>query len=188
MTTTNLSRRGALGALVAFTAVPAIALPAPADSANALWGERQTHVERLARLYDKLPAWAMSGPGRINADGNFCGDLSPWPLVEDLTPPSIGERIVRPSISQAKDHFEFAVSVFGSSPKFRDNCRATMRRSIKAITARLRARKALYAELGLDWIDSEMNAACTAMCGAEDAISELEPSPNVVAAIVLAGP
>jgi hypothetical protein len=193
MTNSKISRRGALGALAAFTAAPAIALPAPADTANALWAERQSLVERLAQLsteywaaHDKLPAWAMAGPERIDADGNPCGDISSWPLVEDLTPPRLGERIVRPSIHQAKEHFEFAVSVFGSTPKFRENCRATMRRSIKATVARLRARNRLYAELGLYELDRAMCAACTAMCDVEDTIGELEQSPNVIAATVLA--
>jgi hypothetical protein len=194
MTGTNISRRGALSALAAFTAAPAIALPAPVDAANVLWAERQKHVDRLLQLsreydaaHEKLPAWAMSGPERLDANGNFCGDHVAWPLVEDLTPPNMGERIVRPSIYQAKEHFDFAVNVFASSPKTRENCRANMRRSIKGIVARLRTRKQLYAELGLDRIDREMNDACTTMCEAEDAIGELTPVPNVVAAIVLAG-
>lgn len=194
MNAINISRRGALGALAAFTAAPAIAMPAPADIANILWAERQSHVEWLARLdaeysaaHDKLPAWAAPGLERINADGDACGDISAWPLIEDLTPPRLGKRIVRPSIQQAKGHFEFAVSVFGSTPKFRENCRATMRRSIKAIVARLRARHALYVELGLDNLDREMIAACTAISAVEDAISELEQSSNVVAANILAG-
>jgi hypothetical protein len=193
MTASNLSRRGALGALAAFTTAPAIALPAPVDAANSLWAERQKHVDRLAYLaneydaaHNKLPAWAMSGPERIDANGNFCGDLVAWPLVEDLTPPSLEERIVRPAIYQAKENFEFAVRVFGSTPAFRARCRATMRRNIKAIVARLRARHQLYVELGLDRIDGEMSDTCTAMCEVEDAIGELPPSPNVVAAGVLA--
>jgi len=120
MTETNISRRGALGALAAFTAAPATALPTPADTANVLWAERQTRVDRLAQLCaeynaadDRLPAWAKSGPERLDANGNFCGNIVAWPLVEDLTPPSVGERIVRPSIYQAKENFEFAVRVFG---------------------------------------------------------------------------
>jgi hypothetical protein len=128
----------------------------------------------------------MSGPERLDANGNFCGDLVAWPLVEDLTPPSLGERIVRPAIYQAKENFEFAVRVFGSTPAFRERCRATMRSNIKAIVGRLRARKELYAELGLDRLDREMSDACTAMCETEDAIGELTPSPNVVAATLLA--
>jgi hypothetical protein len=196
MTDVGMSRRGALGALAAFTAAPAIALPAPVDAANALWAERQKHVERLAHLskqynaaHDKLPAWAMSGPERLDASGNFCGNDVNWPLVEDLAPPSMGERIVRPSIYQAKENFEFAVRVFGSgsTPAFRERCRANMRRNIRAIVVRLRERNHIYAELGLDRIDREMSDACTAMCEAEDAIGELTPTPNAVAAIVLAG-
>jgi hypothetical protein len=194
MKITSLSRRGALAALAAFTAAPTIALPAPVDAANPLWAERQKHVERLSLLsdeysvaHDELPAWAKSGPERLDANGNFCGEIVAWPLVEDLTPPNMGERIVRPSIYHAKEHFDFAVSVFASSPKGRENCRATMRRSIKAIVARLRARRRLYEELGLVRLDREMSDACTAMCAAEDAIGELTLAPNVVAATLLAG-
>jgi hypothetical protein len=189
----NLSRRGALGALAAFTAVPALALPAPADTANTLWAERQKHVGRIALLcaeYDaadaKLPAWAKSGPERIDANGNFCGHIAAWPLVEDLTPPSVGERIVRPSIYQPKENFEFAVRVFGSTPAFRARCRATMRSNIKAIVARLRERDRLYTELGLHDLDQAISETCIALCTVEDTIAALEQSPNAVAAGVLA--
>jgi hypothetical protein len=104
--------------------------------------------------------------------------------MEDLTPPSVGERIVRPSIYQAKETFEFAVRVFGfgSTPAFRERCRATMRRNIKAIVARLRERKRLYTELGLFDLDRAINQTCIAMCEVEDTIDALEPSPNVIAA------
>jgi hypothetical protein len=194
MTASNLSRRGVLGALAAFTSAPAIAVPVPVDAANVLWAERQKNVDRLLHLsreydaaHDKLPAWAISGPERLDANGNFCGDHVAWPLAEDLTPPSIGERIIRPSIYQEKENFEFAVRVFGSTPAFRKRRRAAMQRNIKAIVARLRERKRLYIELGLDRIDREMSDACITMCEAEDAIRNLPTAPNVVAAIVLAG-
>jgi hypothetical protein len=106
--------------------------------------------------------------------------------MEDLTPPSVGERIARPSIYQAKENFEFGVRVFGSTPAFRERCRATMRRNIKAIVARLRERKCLYTELGLFDLNRAINDTCIAMCDVEDTIAELEQSPNVIAAGVLA--
>jgi hypothetical protein len=194
MSISNLSRRGLLGAIAAFTAAPAIALPASVDAANVLWAERQRHVDRLLHLsreydaaHEKLPGWAISGPERIDSNGNFCGDTVAWPLAEDLTPPSIGERIVRPSIYQEKENFEFAVRVFGFTPAFRKKRRAAMLRNIKAILVRLRERKRLYTELGLYRIDREMSDACIAMCKAEDAIRELPAAPNVVAASLLAG-
>jgi hypothetical protein len=194
MSISNLSRRGLIGVIAAFTAAPAIALPAPVDAANVLWAERQRHVDRLLHLsrdygaaHAKLPAWAISGPERLDASGNFCGDHVAWPLAEDLTPPSIGERIVRPSIYQEKENFEFAVRVFGSTPAFRKKRRAAMLRNIKTILVRLRERKRLYTELGLYRIDREMSDACIAMCKAEDAIRELPAAPNVVAASLLAG-
>jgi hypothetical protein len=194
MSISNLSRRGLLGAIAAFTAAPAIALPAPVDAANVLWAERQRLVDRLLHLsrdygaaHAKLPAWAVSGPERLDASGNFCGNHVAWPLAEDLTPPSIGERIVRPSIYQEKENFEFAVRVFGSTPAFRKKRRAAMLRNIKAILVRLRERKRLYTELGLYRIDREMSDSCIAMCEAEDAIRDLPAAPNVVAASLLAG-
>jgi hypothetical protein len=181
------------GTLAAFTAAPAIALPPPADKANALWADRQVSVDSLLQLslaYDtahsQLPAWVMAGPERIDADGNACGEISSWPLIENVAPPPFGERIVRPAIWQAKEHFEFAVSVFGSTQKFRENSRAAMRRSIKAIVVRLRERKRLYEELNLNQLDRQMTAACNAICAAEGAIGELEQLPNVVAAQLLA--
>jgi hypothetical protein len=60
-----------------------------------------------------------------------------------------------------------------------------MRRDIKAIVARLRERKRLYAELGLFDLDQAISDTCTAMCETEDAIGELAPAPNVVAAMLL---
>ena len=62
-----------------------------------------------------------------------------------------------------------------------------MRRSIKAIVARLRERKRLYDELNLNELDRQMTAACNAMLAVEEAIGELEQAPNVVAAQLLAG-
>jgi hypothetical protein len=192
--TSNLSRRGALGALVAFTAAPAIALPAPADTANALWVERQNHVERLALAsakYDAakahLPAWAAGGPRRIDQDGNPCGHDSNWPLDTSVTPPPMGERITRPTIDECRELFAFKVQVFGLEGRTRSVARTHMRQSIAAIIARLRERDRLYNALGLTKLDREMCAACDAILAAEEAIRELEQAPNVVAATVLAG-
>ena len=106
--------------------------------------------------------------------------------MEELTLPRVGERIVRPSIYQAKENFEFAVRVFDSTPAFRARCRATMRRNIKAILTRLRERKRLYTELGLFDPDQAISDTCTAMCETEDAIGQLAPAPNVIAAMLLA--
>jgi hypothetical protein len=181
-------------ATVPAMALPAIALPSSQDTtALCLWAERQINVERLCvltRAYDaasaKLPAWAQPGLDRIDQDGRPCGTLVNWPLDASITPPPLGERIVRPSIWQAKEHFEFAVSVFGSTPKFRENCRATMRRSIKAIVVRLRERERLYEQLNLNELDRQITAACNAIVAAEEAIGELEQTPNVIAAQLLA--
>jgi hypothetical protein len=62
-----------------------------------------------------------------------------------------------------------------------------MRRNIRAIVVRLRARKRLYAELGLDDLDLASDGACAAMWDIENKMRELELSPNVVAALLLMG-
>jgi hypothetical protein len=193
MTAATLTRRGALCALATAASAPAIAFQAlPIDAACIHWAERQFHVDRLARLvaaYDeaeaRLPAWAQSGPERIDTDGNLCGAIVGWPQIEKPEPARVGERIIRPSISQAREHFEFSVRVFSSS-KSRANCRVTMRRSIRAIIVRLRERKRLCDELGLTAIDREISYSVTVICRAEDAIARQEPSPNAVAAGVMA--
>jgi hypothetical protein len=82
-TPTDISRRGALSALAAFTAVPSISLPASAEPkintdllARFLWIERQTNIELLFRVSaeykkaaEKLPAWAKTGFDSIDQDG-----------------------------------------------------------------------------------------------------------------------
>lgn len=194
MSAATITRRGALCALATVASGPSVAFPAPSvDAANIRWAERQFQIEQLRRLataYDvaaaKLPAWAAPGPERIDAEGNFCGTIVAWPQIENLAPAHTGERIVRPAIWQAREHFELSARIFASSPKSREGSRAAMRRSIRAIVARLRKRNRLYDELGLTTLDREMSDACTAMCAAEDAIAMLEQSPNVVAAHVMA--
>jgi hypothetical protein len=75
----------------------------------------------------------------------------------------------------------------GLAPAFRKKRRATMRRNIKAIVARLRERKRLYTELGLCDLDQAISDTCIALCELEDTIDTLTPSPNVIVANVLAG-
>jgi hypothetical protein len=184
-------------ALALATIPPASAVAAPAsplDPANALWAERQSHVERLALAnakYDAatshLPAWARSGPSRIDHDGNPCGYDSNWPVDTSVIPPPMGERIVRPTIEECREQFAFKVRVFGCEGRSRSIARAYMRQSIAAIIARLRERERIYSALGLTDMDREITAACDAMLATEEAIGGLEQSPNVVAATVLAG-
>jgi hypothetical protein len=193
MTANNLSRRGALGALIALTTAPAIALPAPADKANDLWAHRQASVDLLARLsadYDtakaKLPEWAQPGLDRIDQSGNACGDLVNWPLDPTVTPPPLGYRFVRPSLDRCREDFDFVSRVIATSPAARAKARATMRSRMRTIIARLRERKKLYEELNLDELARQMTATCDSILAAEEAIVELEQSPNVIAAQLLA--
>jgi hypothetical protein len=194
-TAAGVAAGGAALALATIPPASAVAvLPAPADTANALWAERQKHVERLALAsakYDAakahLPAWAHGGPSRIDQYGNPCGHDSNWPLDTSVTRPPLGERITRPTIDECRETFAFNVQVFGFKGRARSVARAHMRKSIAAIVARLRERNRLYSALGLTDLDREISAACDAMLATEEAIGELEQSPNVVAATVLAG-
>jgi hypothetical protein len=163
------------------------------DAANLHWGERQFHVDQLAHLsseydaaYKCLPAWAQSGPERIDSEGNLCGPIVNWPQIDNIEPAQVGERIVRPSIWQARESFEFSARVFAYSPASREKYRAAMRRSIRAVVARLRERRHLQDELGLTALDSRLDEACRAICAAEDSIAALEQSSNSTAALLMA--
>jgi hypothetical protein len=166
---------------------------AQVDAANTHWAERQFRVDQLARLskaydaaYENLPAWAKSGPERIDTEGNLCGPVINWPQAENVEPAKIGERIVRPSIWQAREDFEFAARVFARSPASREKYRAAMRQSIRAVVARLRERRRLNDEIGITALEHGMDEACRAICAAEDSIAALEPSSNSTAALLMA--
>src|SRR2546430_10875768 len=141
----------------------------PADTtALRLWAERQTTVERLRGLtaayeqaWANVPHWANSGPRYIDKTGAPCGIVVRWPLDPDVTAPSgDGWRIVRPSISECKEHFDFQVRVFGAD---RERCRANMRRKIRAIVARLRDRKRLFDQLGITELNRQIEATTDAI-------------------------
>ncbi|SHH62785.1 hypothetical protein [Bradyrhizobium erythrophlei] len=195
MTAANLSRRGALGALAAFTAAPAIALPVPADKANALWADRQTHVKRLRDLSAahteanaKMPAWAQPGLDRIDQDGNPCGDLVSWPLDTSITPPPLGCRIVRPSLWRCREDFDFAARVFALNSAGRKKARAAMRARMRGIVDRLRERERLRDKLGLTELNRQIESTADAIRGAEDYFHECDDgAPNIVAARLMMG-
>jgi hypothetical protein len=195
MNASSLSRRGALGALIALTAAPAIALPATADKANALWADRQTHIKRIrdlsaayAEASAKLPAWAATGLDRIDQDGNPCGDLVGWPLDTSITPPPLGCRFVRPSLWRCRKDFDFAARVFALDSAGRKKARATMRARMRAIVARLREQDRLYEELGLTELNRQMEATVDAITSAEDYLNECDDeTPNIAAARLMMG-
>jgi hypothetical protein len=199
-TSTNVSRRGALGALAAFTATPSIALPAIVEKtgqpqtnidllARFLWIERQTNVELLFRVSaeykkaaEKLPAWAKIGFDSIDQDGNPCGSETGWPLDTSIEPPPSGRRFVRVSLWQCRSDFDFAVRVFELNVQGRAKARARMRARMRRVITLWRERDRLYDELGLIELDRQSQAICSAIISLEDSISEQEPTPNIVAA------
>jgi HAMP domain-containing protein len=61
-----------------------------------------------------------------------------------------------------------------------------MRSRMRTIIARLREREKLYEELNLNELDRQMTATCNSILAADEAIGELEQSPNVIAAELLA--
>ena len=178
-------------------ALPAIAPPASADTtALRLWAERQSHVERLRHLsaayaeaQAKLPAWAKPGHRSIDHDGNPCGEVCSWPLDETVTPPPVNAwRVVRPSIWDAKENFDFGVRVFHWTGKHRAIQRAAMRRTIRVIVGRLRERDRLRDELGLTEVDRQMEATTDALMKTEYCFCECDgETPNIIAARLMMG-
>jgi hypothetical protein len=195
MTTTRRAFLITATAAAPAMALPAIALPSSSDAtASRLWAERQSHVERLCDLtsaYEaasaKVPAWAQPGLDRIDRDGKPCGSETGWPLDPDITPPPIGERIVRPTIGGCVKEFHFFTSVFCSDHKVgRQLARARMREQIRVIVARLRERQRLYDQLGLTDLTRRMEAAVDATISAESFFRECDDeTPNIVAPRIL---
>jgi hypothetical protein len=203
-TPTDISRRGALSALAAFTAVPSISLPASAEPkintdllARFLWIERQTNIELLFRVSaeykkaaEKLPAWAKTGFDSIDQDGNPCGSETGWPLDTSIEPPPLGRRLVRVSLWQCRQDFYTTVRILSAGTEelakaqiaMRSKARAAMRARMRRVIALWRERDRLYQDLGLIDLDRQSQAICSAIVSLEDSISEQEPTPNIVAA------
>jgi hypothetical protein len=190
MTTTRRLFLFTAAAAAPAMALPAIALPAPADTiALRLWAERQTSVERLRgltaayeRAWANVPYWADSGSRMIDETGAHCDAVVNWPLDPDVTAPPAGWRVVRPSISECKKLFDFQVRVFRATGKYREKCRATMRRNIRTIVARLRERRRLFYQLGITELNRQIEATTDAIIETEGQLFELGDSPNVSAA------
>jgi hypothetical protein len=137
----------------------------------------------------KLPAWARPGHRSIDQDGNPCGEICNWPLDETVTlPPLNAWRVVRPSIWDAKENFDFGVRVFHWTGKHRAAQRATMRRTVRDIIGRLRERSRLRNELGLTELNRQIEATTDAEIEAEDFFLECDDeTPNIVAARLMIG-
>ena len=167
----------------------------PSATALARWAARQTAVERLRGVTSasrkakaKLPAWVIPGLDRIDQCGNACGDYVGWPLDRSVTPPKVGERVVRPSLRHCREQFEFEVRVFQSNQAGRARARATMRARMRSVIARLRERDRLCEELGLAELDRQMEDVTDAIITEENFFYEWEDTtPNVVAARVMIG-
>jgi hypothetical protein len=207
-TSTNISRRGAISALAAFTATPSIALPAVVEKtvqpqtnidllARFLWIERQTNVELLFRVSaehkrasEKLPAWAKTGFDSIDQDGNPCGSETGWPLDTSIEPPPLGRRLVRVSLWQCRQDFYTTVRILSVGTEelakaqiaMRSKARAAMRARMRRVIALWRERDRLYQDLGLIDLDRQSQAICKAIISLEDTIAEQELTPNIVAA------
>ncbi|MGY4499176.1 hypothetical protein ACVWYH_003107 [Bradyrhizobium sp. GM24.11] len=190
---------GAAASATAATAVPALAdVAAPGNEASSLWQERQLHVEALRSLSqayleasERLPDWAKGGLNMIDSEGNPCGEEVGWPLDMTIAPPTIegAGRLVRPSIYGVRQEFETFMAMAGAGPgsAARVRARAQMRERIKLIVARLRERKRLYEELGLNVMSDGCEAACEGIRDAVEAIEDLPPSPERSAALVMEG-
>ncbi|WFU37555.1 hypothetical protein QA640_24080 [Bradyrhizobium sp. CB82] len=168
------------------------------SEASSLWHERQLHVEKQRRFVaayreadKKLPDWAKAGPRLIDHEG-LCGEESAWPLDPEVLPPDHPGvwRLVRPSIYEVKEQFESFVRTtrpeFAGYESLRAKARATMRKRIRKIVARLRERDRLYDESGLHSLDGQITAECDCIFDIEQTLESLDPSPAKFAAQLLA--
>lgn len=180
--------------------LPISSLVEPFSAAVQLWEDRQRYVEayRVQRrafnaAYRHYPEWAKGGPRLIDDAGNLVGDETGYPLDISVEPPKRPGhyRVARPSLYDVKNDFEVYCRTILSGPSShnyepcRARARARMRERMRPIIARLRERKRLSEELGLNRIDDELVALVDQIGEVEKQIAGLHDSADRTAALIM---
>jgi hypothetical protein len=132
--------------------------------------------------------------GLYRQNGNPCGSETGWPLDTTIEPPPSGMRLVRVSLWRCRQDFYTTVRILSAGTEelakaqiaMRSKARAAMRARMRRVIALWRERDRLYQDLGLIDLDRQSQAICKTIISLEDTISEQEPTPNIVAARLMA--
>ncbi|MBM7483350.1 hypothetical protein ACVWWI_003334 [Bradyrhizobium sp. USDA 3686] len=180
---------------------PTASMAASFNSAVQLWEDRQSCVETyrvysraFKAAYRRYPEWAKGGPRMIDHAGNLVGDETGYPLDTSVKPPERPGhcRVARPSPHDVKSDFEvYCRTILGgpSSHNYeacRAKARARMRERMRPIIARLRERRRISEDLGLNRIEHELIALVDKIGGVERQIVMLHDSADRTAALIMA--
>ena len=190
MTTRRDALRG--GAALAAVAMAVVSHKAFAgDDVAELWLDRLMLVtEQRQVACDEfeaellLPAWVAPGPTWLRADGTFNGPISGWPAIENVTPPAVGSKLVRPCPLSVQGHRTAMETMWG-----KEHARTWYRASLRHIAKRRQQQRAERERVGLLALEKRGEALCAAITGRDDAIMRLAEtgSPSALAATILIG-
>lgn len=199
--TEAIGRRGFLtGAAVVSATVAVGATAALASSArseiDALYAERTALAARSRELHAQyvaadasLPWWAQAGHEYLRSDGTWTGGIVGWPAIDDDLKPAhyIVQFLKRPSPYTIRRDFERDLRFFGE--KSRPKIRATYRKRMRELVARLRRQRDEERKAGIPAISAEWDELDDRIGDLEDRIENLQVSgadvPQKAAAVCM---
>jgi hypothetical protein len=167
-----IGRRGFLtGAAVVSATVAVGATAALASSArseiDALYAERTALAARSRELREQygaavasMPWWAQAGHEYLRGDGTWTGGVVGWPAIDDDRKPQndIVMILKRPSPYTIRRDFERDLRFFGE--KSRPKTRATYRKRMRELIARLRRQRDEERKAGIPAILTQWDELC----------------------------
>jgi hypothetical protein len=169
------------------TAAATHALAAPGASRSEiddLYAERTELAARSRALRDayvaaeaSMPWWAQAGHEYLRGDGEWTGAIVGWPAIDDDCKPAhyIVHILKRPSPHTLRRDFEVDLRFFGE--KSRPKIRATYRRRMRELVARLRLQRAEEQKAGLPGLMAQMDAIDQRLEEINDRLKNLDVSP-----------
>ncbi len=188
----GLARRSFLTALAvtvplaATVATPALAaVGASRSKIDELYEERTELAARSRLLQEQLraatasmPWWAQAGHEYLRGDVTWTGGIVGWPAIDDDRKPSQPTRTYmvqkRPSPHTILKDFEFDLRFFGEER--RPEIRATYRRRMRELVARLRRQRDEEAKAGLAAISAQLDTLGERLSELDEQIEELDVS------------
>jgi hypothetical protein len=172
------------------TAAATHALAAPGASRSEiddLYAERTELAARSRELreqYDaadaSMPWWARSGHELLRGDGKWTGAVVGWPAIDNDELPSHSTVFFKKRLSPfcIRKRFEEDLRFFGE--KQRPEIRATYRRRMRELVARLRRQREEEQKAGLPDLEAQLDAISERVFYLDDRLKNLDVPPAEV--------
>jgi hypothetical protein len=166
VTDAPMARRSFLtGLAVSLPAAAIAATPALAGTQRSeidiLYEERTVLAARSRKLAEQyaaaeasMPWWAQGGYGYLCGDGTWTGAFVGWPATDDIKALNLMPLLKRPSPWTFRKEFESYIRYYGEErrPEFR----ATYRRQMRDLVARLRCQREEQRKVGLQQLRDQL--------------------------------